>query len=75
MLSIILRSAAPSIVSGRACLAASVPIGIFGLTADAVRPYIDQGFTMIVAGVDTVLLGNAATALVAALRASTTLRQ
>lgn len=55
-----------------ACLAARVPIGIFGLTADAVQPYIDQGFTMIVAGVDTVLLGNAATALVAALRASKT---
>jgi 2-keto-3-deoxy-L-rhamnonate aldolase RhmA len=53
-----------------ACSSAGVPLGIFGLTADAVRPYIDQGFTMIVAGVDTVLLGNAATALVAALRAS-----
>jgi 2-dehydro-3-deoxyglucarate aldolase len=53
-----------------ACLAAGVPIGIFGLNADAVRPYIAQGFTMIVAGVDTVLLGNAATALVATLRAT-----
>jgi 2-keto-3-deoxy-L-rhamnonate aldolase RhmA len=51
-----------------ACKNAGIPIGIFGLTADAVRPYIDQGFTMIVAGVDTVLLGNAATSLVAALR-------
>ena len=38
-----------------ACQAAGVPIGIFGLTAEAVRPYIDKGFTMIVAGVDTVL--------------------
>jgi 2-keto-3-deoxy-L-rhamnonate aldolase RhmA len=53
-----------------ACKSAGLPIGIFGLTADAVRPYIDQGFTMIVAGVDTVLLGNAATALVVALRSS-----
>ena len=35
------------------------------------RRYIDKGFTMIVAGVDTVLLGNAATTLVAALRAAT----
>ena len=58
-----------------ACVAAGLPIGIFGLNADAVRPYIDQGFTMIVAGVDTVLLGNAATALVSALRASTALRR
>jgi hypothetical protein len=35
---------------------------------------MEKGFTMIVAGVDTVLLGNAATALVAALRAATSLR-
>jgi 2-keto-3-deoxy-L-rhamnonate aldolase RhmA len=54
-----------------ACQVVGLPLGIFGLTADAVRPYIDEGFTMIVAGVDTVLLGNAATALVGALRAAT----
>ena len=54
-----------------ACQAVDLPLGIFGLTAEAVRPYIDKGFTMIVAGVDTVLLGNAATTLVAALRAAT----
>jgi 2-dehydro-3-deoxyglucarate aldolase len=53
-----------------ACLEAKIPIGIFGLTAEAVKPYVDQGFTMIVAGVDTVLLANAATTLVAALRAT-----
>jgi 2-dehydro-3-deoxyglucarate aldolase len=51
-----------------ACLEAKLPIGIFGLTAEAVRPYIDQGFTMIVAGVDTVLLGNAAASLLKAVR-------
>ena len=51
-----------------ACSGGGVPIGIFGLTAEAVRPYIDKGFTMIVAGVDTVLLGNAATTLRVALR-------
>jgi 2-keto-3-deoxy-L-rhamnonate aldolase RhmA len=54
-----------------ACFDARIPIGIFGLNAEAVRPYIEQGFTMIVAGVDTVMLCNAATALVAALRTST----
>jgi len=53
-----------------ACQAAGIPIGIFGLTAEAVRPYIDKGFTMIVAGVDTVLLGTAAMSLVGALRGS-----
>jgi 2-keto-3-deoxy-L-rhamnonate aldolase RhmA len=51
-----------------ACLEARIPIGIFGINAEAVRPYMEQGFTMIVAGVDTVLLCNAATALVSALR-------
>jgi 2-keto-3-deoxy-L-rhamnonate aldolase RhmA len=54
----------------QACAGAQIPIGIFGLSAEAVRPYIDQGFTMIVAGVDTVLLANAATALVRELRAA-----
>jgi 2-keto-3-deoxy-L-rhamnonate aldolase RhmA len=52
-----------------ACHDAGIPIGIFGLTADAVAPYIDQGFTMIVTGVDTVLLANASSALLTAVRA------
>lgn len=51
-----------------ACLEANLPIGIFGVTADAVKPYIEQGFTMIVAGVDTVLLANASSALLTAVR-------
>ena len=51
-----------------ACLDAHVPIGIFGLTAEAVKPYVEQGFTMIVAGVDAVLLGNAAASLLKAVR-------
>jgi 2-keto-3-deoxy-L-rhamnonate aldolase RhmA len=53
-----------------ACRDAGLPIGIFGMTADAVRPYIEQGFTMIVAGVDTALLAHAATSLVTVLRAT-----
>jgi 2-keto-3-deoxy-L-rhamnonate aldolase RhmA len=52
-----------------ACRGADIPIGIFGVTVDAVRPYVEQGFTMIVAGVDTVLLANAASALLSAVRA------
>jgi len=51
------------------CKGAGMPIGIFGLTAEAVRPYIDQGFRFIVAGVDTVMLGNAAGNLLKQLRA------
>lgn len=51
-----------------ACLERRLPIGIFGLTPDAVRPYIEQGFTMIVVGVDTVLLGQAASEALKATR-------
>ena len=52
-----------------ACREVNIPIGIFGVTADAVKPYMEQGFTMIVAGVDTVLLATASSALLTAVRA------
>lgn len=45
------------------CRAAGMPLGIFGVSADAVRPYIAQGYTLITAGVDTLLLAQAAAAL------------
>jgi len=50
------------------CQQAGMPIGIFGLTAEAVRPYIDKGFKFIVAGADTFLLGTAALNLLDRLR-------
>jgi 2-dehydro-3-deoxyglucarate aldolase len=53
---------------GDACSEAGVPTGIFGLNAEAVMPYIERGFTLIVAGVDTLLLANAAAALLSAVR-------
>lgn len=43
-----------------ACQAAGVSLGYFGVSAEAVKPYIARGYTLIVAGVDTLLLGNAA---------------
>jgi len=49
------------------CRAAGMPLGYFGVTAAAVRPYAAQGYTLIVAGVDTTLLGGAARALLAEL--------
>lgn len=52
----------------RACRAAGMQLGIFGVSAAAVKPYIDQGYTLIVAGVDTILLGQAAQGLLAALK-------
>lgn len=51
----------------RCCLAAGMPLGYFGVTADAVRPYAERGYTLLVAGVDTALLGGAAKALLARL--------
>ena len=53
----------------RVCRAGGVPVGIFGMTAEAVQPYIQQGFKLIVAGVDTVLLGHAARELLGRLKA------
>ena len=51
-----------------ACAEAGLPIGIFGVTAEAVQPYIDQGFTLIVVGVDTMMMANAAAAALKAVR-------
>jgi len=42
------------------CQAAQLPLGIFGLSSEAVLPYIEHGYTLITVGVDTVLLGSAA---------------
>ena len=50
-----------------ACRSAGIPLGYFGANADAVQPYIERGYTLIVAGVDTLLLGTAAKHLLAEL--------
>jgi 2-keto-3-deoxy-L-rhamnonate aldolase RhmA len=44
----------------RACHGAGVGLGIFGVSPDAVRPYIQKGYTLIAVGGDTVMLGRAA---------------
>ncbi|HEY7188661.1 MAG TPA: aldolase/citrate lyase family protein [Vicinamibacterales bacterium] len=51
-----------------ACAEAGLPIGIFGVTPEAVQPYIARGFTMIVVGVDTMLLAQGAAAMLKATR-------
>lgn len=43
-----------------ACHSAEIRLGIFGMTAEAVQPYIERGYTMIIAGVDVMLLAVAA---------------
>ena len=40
--------------------AAGLPLGIFGVTPEAVRPYVESGYTLLVAGVDTTHLAGAA---------------
>jgi 2-dehydro-3-deoxyglucarate aldolase len=35
-----------------------IPLGVFGLNVDNVRPYIKSGYTLIAVGVDTVFLAN-----------------
>src|SRR5262249_25829698 len=52
-----------------ACRAAGMPLGYFGVTAAAVAPYMAQGYTLIVAGVDTLFLASGAKALLAELKA------
>jgi 2-keto-3-deoxy-L-rhamnonate aldolase RhmA len=50
------------------CRAVGMPLGYFGVTASAVQPYVGRGYTLIVAGVDTLYLASGARALLEALR-------
>ena len=49
------------------CLNAGVRLGTFGADASAVRPFIDQGYTLIAAGMDTLFLSGAANDLLSTL--------
>ena len=44
----------------QACLAHKVALGIFGVNAGAVRPFIEKGFSLLALGMDTLLLGQSA---------------
>lgn len=50
------------------CEKAEMPIGWFGISADAVRGYLDRGCTLITAGVDTLLLSAAGGKMLRSLR-------
>jgi 2-dehydro-3-deoxyglucarate aldolase len=52
----------------QACRAAGVRLGIFGVSAEAVRPYVEKGYTLITAGIDAMMLGRAAQDLLAELK-------
>lgn len=50
------------------CQGQKLPLGIFGLSADDLLDYRGRGFTLIVAGVDTLFLGEAAKKLLTQLK-------
>lgn len=50
------------------CQQARTPIGYFGVSAAAVQPFRQRGCTLLVAGVDTLLLGSAARRLLVELQ-------
>ena len=43
-----------------ACKKHGIKLGYFGVDANAVRPYIERGFTLITVGVDSLMLLNSA---------------
>ena len=44
----------------KACKSSELSIGYFGVSTTAVEPYLKKGYNLILAGVDTLHLGNAA---------------
>ena len=42
------------------CISQKVRLGYFGATAEAAQPYIDQGFTLITVGTDSLLMAKSA---------------
>ncbi|MBQ0720280.1 MAG: 2,4-dihydroxyhept-2-ene-1,7-dioic acid aldolase [Gammaproteobacteria bacterium] len=51
-----------------ACTANGLKLGVFGTSAETVKPYIDKGFTLITAGTDTLFLGQGARDMLAQLK-------
>jgi len=52
----------------KTCQAAGIPLGYFGFSAAALRPFMERGYTLIAAGVDALFLAGAARRLLAELR-------
>jgi 2-keto-3-deoxy-L-rhamnonate aldolase RhmA len=51
-----------------ACREAGLPTGILGVSADALAPHLAQGFTLIISGIDALLLGQSMQGLLAQVR-------
>ena len=45
------------------CKSANMPLGIFGVTAESMHPYMDRGYQLITAGIDADLFRRAAVGL------------
>ena len=43
-----------------ACLKHKKPVGIIGISVDAAKPFLTQGYSLIAVGIDTMIFGNAA---------------
>lgn len=54
-----------------ACVEAKKTLGYFGVNAEAIQPYIASGFSLIVAGVDTLFVAKSAKSLLDELRSQT----
>ena len=42
------------------CKAKNIPLGIFGGTSEAVKPYKNRGFTLLTAGIDVLMISSSA---------------
>ncbi len=52
----------------KTCQKAGIPLGHFGVSAQAIRPFMDRGYTLIAAATDTLLLAGAASRVLQELR-------
>jgi 2-dehydro-3-deoxyglucarate aldolase len=52
----------------KTCQAVGMPLGYFGVSAEAVTPYAERGYTLLVGGVDVLFLGGGAKRMHDALR-------
>ncbi|MBI4006054.1 MAG: 2,4-dihydroxyhept-2-ene-1,7-dioic acid aldolase [Gammaproteobacteria bacterium] len=54
--------------AANSCQRAGIRLGIFGVSTDAVKPYIEKGFTLITVGVDTLFVIKSAKEILAECR-------
>lgn len=58
-----------------ACLAANTKLGIFGVSQEAVEPYLDKGFSLITVGVDALFVVKSASETLNGVREEITRKQ